>query len=36
MTVGCLLSGLCKYYWLDLCEKKTENESWSNLDHFKF
>ena len=35
MTVcpfGGLLAGLCKYYWLDLPEKKSEDGSWSNLD----
>ena len=32
----CLLAGLCKYFWLDLPEKKSEDGSSSNLDLIKF
>ena len=32
----CLLAGLCKYYWLELHEEKSEDGSQSNLNRIKF
>ena len=32
----CLLVGLRKYYYLDLCEKKSEVGSWPSLDFLDF
>ena len=31
-----LLEELHTYYWLELCEKKLEDGSWSNLDLIEF